>query len=83
MYGPGSVGTIPAGDSPYGVHDMAGNVAEWTRDWYGSYPAGDQIDPGGIASGIAKVQRGGSFETILGVLSGMAKVSFGSLTTRG
>ena len=64
MYGPGSVGTIPAGDSPYGVHDMAGNVAEWTRDWYGSYPAGDQIDPGGIASGIAKVQRGGSFETI-------------------
>ncbi|MBI3267412.1 MAG: SUMF1/EgtB/PvdO family nonheme iron enzyme [Planctomycetes bacterium] len=28
--GPGPVGTLPADESPYGVRDLAGNVAEWT-----------------------------------------------------
>jgi formylglycine-generating enzyme required for sulfatase activity len=32
------VGSLPAGASPYGVMDMAGNVAEWTSDWYEAYP---------------------------------------------
>ena len=33
-----AVGSFPAGASPFGVLDMAGNVREWTADWYDKYP---------------------------------------------
>ena len=58
------VGTFVAGDSPFGVHDMAGNVAEWSRDWIAtsySYPAEAQTDPVGPTSGIYTLLRGGGF----------------------
>jgi formylglycine-generating enzyme required for sulfatase activity len=32
------VGSYPAGASPYGALDMAGNVLEWTRSVYQDYP---------------------------------------------
>jgi len=32
------VGSYPKDISPYGVLDMGGNVMEWTRSWYRSYP---------------------------------------------
>ncbi len=32
------VGSYPEGASPYGVHDMTGNIWEWTSSWYRAYP---------------------------------------------
>ena len=51
----------PKGDSPFGVCDMAGNVAEWCEDWLGPYERGDQTDPKGPPSGEYRVFRGGSW----------------------
>lgn len=74
----GSVGgnpnTSPVGSFPpnsYGLYDMAGNVYEWTWDWYnenlkaaGSPYAGG-TDPHGPASGTysSRVRRGGSWKS--------------------
>jgi serine/threonine-protein kinase len=56
------VGSYPGGVSWCGAHDMAGNVWEWTQDWYNesTYARAVNNDPTGPARGISRVLRGGS-----------------------
>lgn len=59
---PAPVASFPGGRSPFGVDDMAGNVAEWSADWYDPnyYGEGATTNPTGPAEGRTRVVRGGS-----------------------
>jgi len=52
------VGSYAAGATPTGIMDLAGNVMEWTADWYGPYAAGPANNPTGPVSGAERVARG-------------------------
>jgi formylglycine-generating enzyme required for sulfatase activity len=59
------VGSFPAGASPYGALDMAGNVWQWCVDWYNPdyYNKGVNRNPMGPAPDADQVRviRGGSW----------------------
>ena len=68
--GPLSVASYPLGVSIYGVYDLAGNMAEWVSDWYSEryYQAlagqGTAVNPVGPVTGLQKVLRGGSWNSV-------------------
>jgi len=57
------VGTYPLGVSFYGLHNMSGNVQEWTADFYSAdyYANSPTVDPQGPESGTLRVVRGASW----------------------
>ena len=62
---PTPVGVYPDGVSPYGVLDMAGNVAEWTASFLGTYPgsAGSEVVSAQVEEyGRYRVARGGCWQ---------------------
>lgn len=60
--------TAPVGQYPanaFGLHDMHGNVWEWTADWHDEdyYQRSPKADPQGPETGTVRVRRGGSWHT--------------------
>jgi formylglycine-generating enzyme required for sulfatase activity len=60
--------TAPVGQfapNAFGLHDLHGNVWEWTADWHNDayYARSPEADPQGPADGGVKVRRGGSWHT--------------------
>ncbi|MEI6350055.1 MAG: formylglycine-generating enzyme family protein [Verrucomicrobiota bacterium] len=57
------VGSFPAGASPFGMEDMAGNVWEWCLDCMMPYPGKERTNPRGPMEGSKRIYRGGSWKS--------------------
>ncbi len=80
------VGSLPEGQSPYGVHDMAGNAREWVQDWYAQdyYSRAPLRNPKGPRSGVLRVIRGGSWHSLISDIRATARGKGGfALRTHG
>ncbi len=65
-----AVDSLQEGASPYGLHHMAGNAAEWVQDWFGTdyYAYMPERNPVGPTSGRYKSVRGGSWKSNVAML---------------
>ena len=57
---PATVGSKPAGASPYGVLDMSANAFEWVDGWFDLYPNSSAKSP--YFGRIFRIIRGGSYD---------------------
>jgi len=55
--GTSTVGSYPAGASPYGVHDLVGNVWEWCDSWYDDSKKARVLRGGGWGNGLTRRSR--------------------------
>ena len=65
------VQALTEGQSPYGLHNMAGNVKEWVDDWYDREYYSEQSEyanPRGPIGGEFKAVRGGSWRDMKGFI---------------
>jgi formylglycine-generating enzyme required for sulfatase activity len=68
------VGRFENGKSPYGVYDMAGNVYEWTSNWYKPYPRNMEFNA--HYGEKNKIVRGGSWYDCLSYGCGLSAPSY-------
>ena len=73
--------TAPVGKFPanaFGLHDMAGNLAEWTADWLDEnyYRHSPKKDPKGPLPTDSKVVRGGAWNTAAGFLRSANRAAY-------
>ena len=63
---PAPVGSVPRGASPFGCHDMAGNVWEWCKDHWRKDAHLFRSEPDGLVTGDLRVHplRGGCWRSI-------------------
>jgi formylglycine-generating enzyme required for sulfatase activity len=63
------------GPNAWGLHDLHGNAAEWTRSAYLPYPF-DPGDPRHAAAGLRKAVRGGSWRLRSGLSGSGSRLSY-------
>ncbi|MBQ27847.1 MAG: sulfatase-modifying factor 1 [Nitrospiraceae bacterium] len=75
------VGQFEKGKSPYGIYDMAGNVWQWTNDWYAEhyYDVSPKQNPQGPKRGRNKTVRAGSWINIPAVIHSASRVGYDPL----
>jgi formylglycine-generating enzyme required for sulfatase activity len=76
------VGSFPEGKSPFGALDRAGNVWEWTADWYGAYTKAAATNPRGAKTGTVRVFRGGGWNIHVAGIVRAAVRSWGGASLR-
>jgi formylglycine-generating enzyme required for sulfatase activity len=66
--------SFPSGATPDGVHDLAGNAAEWVEDyWVDQFANAPATNPKGPATGVFRVVRGGSYKSPMAFVRGAAR----------